>query len=135
MTSRPFLRKNHNFKRGLIDKWCISNASLDNALLVSKFIEIIMLIKMSGNFLVSADKFPVFKAEFLILTSLIKCSKTLDRQKLIRLFSKQPPSWQRRSDGPGANVNLRKLWLTLALNVALRALIVSRPTFLTSPLN
>ena len=27
------------------DKWCISNASLDNALLVSKFIEIIMLIK------------------------------------------------------------------------------------------
>ncbi|ABV20204.1 hypothetical protein EcE24377A_2669 [Escherichia coli O139:H28 str. E24377A] len=43
--------------------------------------------------------------------------------------------WQRRSDGPGANVNLRKLWLTLALNVALRALIVSRPTFLTSPLN
>lgn len=43
--SRPFLRKNHNFKRGLIDKWCISNASLDNALLVSKFIEIIMLIK------------------------------------------------------------------------------------------
>lgn len=38
------LRKNHNFKE-LIDKWCISNASLDNALLVSKFIEIIMLIK------------------------------------------------------------------------------------------
>ncbi|HDY1833637.1 TPA: hypothetical protein RPB58_001721 [Escherichia coli] len=33
------------FKRGLKDKWCISNASLDNALLVSKFIEIIMLIK------------------------------------------------------------------------------------------
>ena len=42
MTSRPFLRKNHNFKRGLIDKWCISNASLDNTLLVSKFIEIII---------------------------------------------------------------------------------------------
>ncbi|END79057.1 hypothetical protein HMPREF1598_00370 [Escherichia coli 907710] len=39
------MRKNHNFKRGLKDKWCISNASLDNALLVSKFIEIIMLIK------------------------------------------------------------------------------------------
>ncbi|AAN81367.1 Hypothetical protein c2917 [Escherichia coli CFT073] len=36
---------------------------------------------------------------------------------------------------PGATVNLRKLWLTLALNVALRALIVSRPTFLTLPLN
>ncbi|SQM94913.1 hypothetical protein BANRA_01399 [Escherichia coli] len=37
--------ENHNFKRGLKDKWCISNASLDNALLVGKFIEIIMLIK------------------------------------------------------------------------------------------
>ena len=34
-----------------------------------------------------------------------------------------PPSWQRRSDGPGANVNLRILWLTPALNVALRVLI------------
>ncbi|ESC90696.1 hypothetical protein HMPREF1617_02695 [Escherichia coli 908675] len=39
------MRKNHNFKRGLKDKWCISNASLDNAHLVGKFIEIIMLIK------------------------------------------------------------------------------------------
>ncbi len=39
------LRKNHNFKRGLKDKWCISNASLDNAHLLGKFIEIIMLIK------------------------------------------------------------------------------------------
>ncbi len=46
MTSRPFLRKNHNFKRGLKGEWCISNASLDNARLVSKFIEIIMLIKL-----------------------------------------------------------------------------------------
>lgn len=36
--------ENHNFKRGLKDKWCISNASLDNAYLVSKFIEFIMLI-------------------------------------------------------------------------------------------
>ena len=53
MTSRPFLRKNHNFKRGLIDKWCISNASLDNALLVSKFIEIIMLIKWVVIFLLA----------------------------------------------------------------------------------
>lgn len=37
--------ENHNFKRGLKDKWCISNASLDNAHLLGKFIEIIMLIK------------------------------------------------------------------------------------------
>lgn len=42
---QAFLRKNRNFKRGLKDKWCISNASLDNAHLVGKFIEIIMLIK------------------------------------------------------------------------------------------
>ena len=45
MTSRPFLRKSHNFKRGLKVKWCISNASLDNAHLIGKFIEIIMLTK------------------------------------------------------------------------------------------
>ena len=36
----------HKFKRGLKDKWCISNVSLDNALLDGKFIEIIMLIKL-----------------------------------------------------------------------------------------
>ena len=42
-----FEEKNHKFKRGLKDKWCISNVSLDNALLAGgKFIEIIMLIKL-----------------------------------------------------------------------------------------
>ncbi|MBW6099064.1 hypothetical protein KZ773_04555 [Escherichia coli] len=40
-----FEEKTTILKGGLKDKWCISNASLDNALLVSKFIEIIMLIK------------------------------------------------------------------------------------------
>jgi hypothetical protein len=50
-------------------------------------------------------------------------------------FLNVPPSWQRRSDGPGANVNLRILWLTPALNVALRVLIASPRTFLTSRLN
>ncbi len=53
MTSRPFLRKNHKFKRGLKDKWCISNVSLDNALLAGKFIEIIMLIKLVVIFLLA----------------------------------------------------------------------------------
>ncbi|AOT31967.1 hypothetical protein N444_00465 [Escherichia coli O6:H16:CFA/II str. B2C] len=53
MTSRPFLRKNHKFKRGLKDKWCISNVSLDNALLDGKFIEIIMLIKLVVIFLLA----------------------------------------------------------------------------------
>lgn len=42
---QAFLRKNHNFKRGLKDKWSISNASLDNVHPFGKFIEIIMLIK------------------------------------------------------------------------------------------
>ncbi|TJA00821.1 hypothetical protein C9312_05650 [Escherichia coli] len=77
----------------------------------------------------------IWQPEFTDKTLSRKPGAVQDIQKLIRLFSKQPPLWQRRSDGPGANVNLRKLWLTLALNVALRALIVSRPTFLTSPLN
>ena len=48
-----FLRKNHKFKRGLKDKWCISNVSLDNALLAGKFIEIIMLIKLVVIFLLA----------------------------------------------------------------------------------
>ncbi|ABB62642.1 hypothetical protein SD1617_1366 [Shigella dysenteriae 1617] len=61
MTSRLFLRKNHNFKRGLKDKWCISNASLDNALLVSKFIEIIMLIKWVVIFLLAQINFLFLK--------------------------------------------------------------------------
>ncbi len=92
-----------------------------------KFIEIIMLIN-GGNFLVSVEKFPVFKwsSSFKAIDKNVLKRWTV---KLIRLFSKQPPLWQRRSDGPGANVNLRKLCLTPALNVALRALIVSRPTF------
>lgn len=47
------LRKNHKFKRGLKDKWCISNVSLDNALLAGKFIEIIMLIKLVVIFLLA----------------------------------------------------------------------------------
>ncbi|KAF3716091.1 hypothetical protein FM737_002916 [Escherichia marmotae] len=46
MTSRPFLRKNHKFKRGLSGKWCIGNTYLDNAHQVGKFIEIIMLINV-----------------------------------------------------------------------------------------
>ncbi|WP_077899604.1 hypothetical protein [Escherichia coli] len=38
---------------GLKDKWCISNVSLDNALLAGKFIEIIMLIKLVVIFLLA----------------------------------------------------------------------------------
>ena len=74
MTSRPFFCKKgqkgegefvhavaflnllgevHKFKRGLKDKWCISNVSLDNALLAGKFIEIIMLIKLVVIFLLA----------------------------------------------------------------------------------
>ncbi|CCJ44887.1 hypothetical protein IIO05_000286 [Escherichia coli] len=45
--------ENHKFKRGLKDKWCISNVSLDNALLAGKFIEIIMLIKLVVIFLLA----------------------------------------------------------------------------------
>ena len=61
MTSRPFLRKNHKFKRGLKDKWCISNVSLDNALLDGKFIEIIMLIKLVVIFLLAQINFLFLK--------------------------------------------------------------------------
>ncbi|CAB1213613.1 hypothetical protein L373_02129 [Klebsiella michiganensis] len=42
---------------------------------------------------------------------------------------------QRRSDGPGANVNLRNLWLNSVLNAVLRVSIVSPRTFLISLLN
>ncbi|PSZ15409.1 hypothetical protein C7B04_15915 [Escherichia sp. 4726-5] len=60
MTSRPFLRKNHNFKRGLSGKWCIGNTSLDNAHSISKFIEIIMLINMNLIFLKESKDFPFY---------------------------------------------------------------------------
>ena len=40
-----------------------------------------------------------------------------------------PHRWQRRSDGPGANVNLRNLWLNSVLNAVLRVSIVSPYVF------
>ena len=43
------------------DKWCISNVSLDNALLDGKFIEIIMLIKLVVIFLLAQINFLFLK--------------------------------------------------------------------------
>lgn len=40
-----------------------------------------------------------------------------------------PHGWQRRSDGPGANVTLRNLWLNSVLNAVLRVSIVSPYVF------
>ncbi|HBI09508.1 MAG TPA: hypothetical protein DDY57_05015 [Franconibacter pulveris] len=50
-------------------------------------------------------------------------------------FLCMPQSWRRRSDGPGANVNLRNLWLTPALSVVFPVSIVFPRTFLISLLN
>lgn len=44
-------------------------------------------------------------------------------------FLSTPHRWQRRSDGPGANVNLRNLWLNSVLNAVLRVSIVSPYVF------
>ncbi|XNM60371.1 hypothetical protein ACLK1T_21770 [Escherichia coli] len=56
------------------------------------------------------------------------------QQKLIRLFSKQPPSWQRRSDSTGANVDL-EIMADTRPERRFTHIIVSRPMFLTLPLN
>ena len=40
-----------------------------------------------------------------------------------------PHGWQRRSNGPGANVTLRNLWLNSVLNAVLRVSIVSPYVF------
>jgi hypothetical protein len=50
---------------------------------------------------------------------------TLDSIIFFGLFSKLVANAQRRSDGPGANVNLRNLWLNPVLNAVLRVSIVS----------
>lgn len=44
-------------------------------------------------------------------------------------FLNVPHRWPRRSDGPGANVNLRNLWLNSVLNAVLRVSIVSLRMF------
>ncbi len=53
----------------------------------------------------------------------------LDNMFFSGYFLNEPQQRQRRSDGPGANVNQRNLWLNPVLNAVLRVSIVSPYVF------
>ena len=55
------------------------------------------------------------------------CRYPLDSVFFLQVIFSTPHGWQRRSDGPGANVTLRNLWLNSVLNAVLRVSIVSPP--------
>ncbi len=117
--SRPFLRKNHKFKRGLKDKWVLAMY-----LLIMRFwmVNLLKLYvnKIGGNFLVSVEKFPVFEVSSsfkAIDKNVLKRWTDRNNQAIFKTATIVAASLGRS----GRNVNLRKLWLTLALNVALRA--------------